>query len=125
MATEALSRMMGSSLAEEEFVELRHVNTLSTLTLTTQVVTAGVEPLTSLQRQRLSATTKSKVWWRFKIVPFKDGISVICATGTIRTSSGIDKLVVHTSSVDEGSMEHTAVRNWYHKLTKEDLNFAP
>lgn len=62
MATEAPSQMTGRSLAEEESVELRHVNILSALALTARVVNAGVELFTSLQRQRLSSTTESKVW---------------------------------------------------------------
>ena len=124
MAIEALFQSIGRSFTEVDSVELRHFHILTALTLSTQNPGISVELFTSLQRQRLSATTKSKTWWSFEIVSYKDGISTIHATGTIRIQ-GNSKEVVQRLCLDEHVMGNTSTQRWYDKFIKEGLNFGP
>lgn len=123
MAIEALSQVKEKPLTEGMSVEMRHVNILTALTLPSRDSDTSIEIFTSLQPQPISAVSKSKTWWRFEIVSFKEGVSTTHATGTIRLSEAGKRL--HRVSEVSASTERSAIRNWYDKMIKEGLNFGP
>lgn len=123
MAMEAVFQALGKRQPDSLSYELSNVNILAALTLSSQENMISAELLTSLRRQKATATSKSKKWWDFEILSLKDGRSTTHATGSITVYTS-NAPIVHTTQPEPASSEFSAVRSWYRKMKEEGLNFG-
>ncbi|KAH8427718.1 uncharacterized protein LDX57_005428 [Aspergillus melleus] len=123
MAIEALTQALGKKQADALSYELRNVNIMAALTLSSQDNMVPAEIFTTLRKKSVSPTVKSKKWWEFEIVSVKDGISSTHVLGSIAVYVPRAPLAAAVK-LDEAHGEPSAVRNWYQKMRDEGLNFG-
>ena len=122
MAIEALNRVMPQE-ARVKHIELESINMLDALIVSDEV-NSSVELFTTMRRRPITSVTVSSDWWDFSIVSFKDNLSTTHATGSVRPRS-LDLVGQQSYQPLASSLELTAPRVWYDKLTKSGLNFGP
>ena len=123
MAIEAVSQAVGATRDTINNFNLRSVNILDQLELSSETNTE-MELFTTLRPKALSFTAKSKDWWEFEIVSYHLGDSAQHATGSV----SVQKSGEHPQSMlpyTYTGLEKSSPNGWYDKLAKQGLNFGP
>ncbi|KAI0189868.1 reducing type I polyketide synthase 10 [Astrocystis sublimbata] len=100
-----------------------NVNITNALALPTEQL-SQIEIFFSLHKLNLTNTETSSIWWDFNVSTYSDGSSISHATGSIAMHSTKTKLTSKYQPPDD-SLEPTAKRTWYERLTQQGLNYGP
>ncbi|CAJ2507648.1 Uu.00g088340.m01.CDS01 [Anthostomella pinea] len=122
MAMEAMMQVSGVDYTKPSF-HFSNVNITNALALPSEYL-AQTEMFFSLHRRSLPSTATSSKWWKFNVSSYTDGDSVSHATGAVAMENSASILKPKYQPQD-GTLESTARRIWYEKLTQQVLNYGP
>ncbi len=100
-----------------------NVNITNALALSPEHL-SQTEIFLSLHKSNLTNTATSSQWWEFNVSTYIDGSSISHATGSIAIQSNKFELVSKYQAPTD-SLEPTAKRTWYERLTQQGLNYGP
>ncbi|KAK6544731.1 hypothetical protein TWF694_001416 [Orbilia ellipsospora] len=124
MAIEALVQTVGQQRYTNSLIYMEDVKVLSVLVVPER--SSDIELFTTLRPKSISFSSKSKDWWDFSIVSFRDGASTIHATGSAKIKEKRkEKHKQAKFAVSEEILDLAAPRTWYNALRKGGLDLGP
>ncbi|KAI1439039.1 reducing type I polyketide synthase 10 [Xylaria sp. CBS 124048] len=123
MAMEAIVQVNSIDKAKKPSFCFSNVNITNALALSTEHL-AQTEIFLSLHKSNITNAATSSKWWEFNVSTYADGLSTSHATGSIAVQSSKATLVQKYQPPPD-SLEPTAKRTWYERLTQQGLNYGP